>query len=640
MISLNKLSKITIGIIGVLVTLSIFFNVLVYHPIVEDLQVAGNTLDQLKSETANIDLPLRVVYNIMGQITIENDTFTISEKLQTAYDKNNDLLNNWLINYRLQLNGLYQRLGSSRLLWFSPNEKRVTRLLNLIQSVDVETSNIYEFSQQTLLEKTEGDFPNANEAYGLIVERINIIHKEFHILSNSVINTVSLILNIIFFGLVFLVLSLSFIILRLINRDMAHTTKAFEQIETYDYDKSHLPELRPFFREEKHALSLIDTILDEHKLSNEIKNIVIDTYDMDDLLIQLFSVLEDKLNIDRIGICFVDYSSGKFIAESGFSNYRKPLLGPGFSVDIESSSLKEVLIRKTGYYNNDLENYLIHHPNSTSLKLILKEGLLSNMTLPLLINDEVFGIMFLSSKKKNQFDENSLRIATKIIHEISGFLNRAYFIKVIFTKFTLSFSTLVNERDYETGDHLQRMTLYSGVIANHLREKDLNGYHISENEILEIERYAALHDIGKVAVPDNILKKPGMLNEKEWGVMKSHVLVGREIFQGLRKDLAIFNNNFFETAENIIAYHHEKWDGSGYPYGLKGFEIPLEARIIALGDVFDALTSARVYKEAFSMEKALEIIKESRGTHFDPVLVDIFFEQLDEVSRIYHKYQD
>jgi response regulator RpfG family c-di-GMP phosphodiesterase len=166
---------------------------------------------------------------------------------------------------------------------------------------------------------------------------------------------------------------------------------------------------------------------------------------------------------------------------------------------------------------------------------------------------------------------------------------------------------------------------------------DIGTHPVDRRMILEIERNASVHDIGKVGIPDNILKKPGKLTAEEWQIMKNHVMIGGEIFADLRRDLGLFEADFYKVPEEIVKFHHEKYDGSGYPYRLRGAEIPLVARIVALGDVFDALTSERVYKKAFSFEKALEIIRESTGTHFDPVVVEAFFNQVDEIKKIYSK---
>ena len=149
---------------------------------------------------------------------------------------------------------------------------------------------------------------------------------------------------------------------------------------------------------------------------------------------------------------------------------------------------------------------------------------------------------------------------------------------------------------------------------------------------------APLHDIGKIKISDVVLNKPGRLTEDEFEVIKTHTLSGGEIIEKTLTD--IVSDSYLKVAQEMSLYHHEKWDGSGYPYHLSGEEIPLCARIMAVVDVFDALTSKRVYKEAFPVEKAFRILEESSGTHFDPKIVGTFLAHKEEVRQVLTKYQD
>ncbi len=180
-------------------------------------------------------------------------------------------------------------------------------------------------------------------------------------------------------------------------------------------------------------------------------------------------------------------------------------------------------------------------------------------------------------------------------------------------------------KDEDTGAHIRRMSNYSAAVA---RKMGLN------DRIAESILYAApMHDVGKIGTPDRILLKPGRLDVDECEIMKQHATNGGRILEGS-------NAGFIKLGEVIALTHHEKWDGSGYPKGLKGSEIPLVGRIVAIGDVFDALTSRRPYKEAFPLEKSFDIIKDSRGSHFDPDVVDSFFAVEDEIIAIKEKYKD
>ena len=194
--------------------------------------------------------------------------------------------------------------------------------------------------------------------------------------------------------------------------------------------------------------------------------------------------------------------------------------------------------------------------------------------------------------------------------------------------------------DIETGAHILRTKKYIKLLGEHIFEQPHHPYHryLSKAKIEMMYRTAPLHDIGKVGIPDSVLKKPGKLTFIEHEVMKTHPDLGRHIIKNAMNSYE--ENDFFEMAINIAYTHHEKWDGTGYPEGLKGEDIPLEGRFMAIADVYDALVNKRVYKEAFSYEDASDIIKRGRGTHFDPLLVDAFFELKEEFKDIADTYSD
>lgn len=180
-------------------------------------------------------------------------------------------------------------------------------------------------------------------------------------------------------------------------------------------------------------------------------------------------------------------------------------------------------------------------------------------------------------------------------------------------------------RDEHTGYHIQRIAHYGVAIGAHIG---------LDNEALEVLKYASpLHDIGKLGIPDGILLKPGALTKEEWEIMKLHTTIGAEILKGSKI-------RYLKAAEKIALYHHERWDGTGYPEGLKGQKIPLFARITAIADVFDALTTDRPYRKALSTEEAFELILKGKGSHFDPDLVDAFLAIQEEILSIKELFKD
>ncbi|MCL2207668.1 MAG: response regulator [Fibromonadales bacterium] len=187
---------------------------------------------------------------------------------------------------------------------------------------------------------------------------------------------------------------------------------------------------------------------------------------------------------------------------------------------------------------------------------------------------------------------------------------------------------LVERRDYTTGGHLERTTRYLGILIQAMLERGLHKDIISGWDLDMVLRSAQLHDVGKIAIKDNILQKTDGLTPEEFEEIKKHTTVGELVIEGLKKNAV--ESEFLEHAGIFAGTHHEKWDGSGYPRGLKGEEIPLQGRLLAIADVYDALVSARPYKNAFTHKKAVDIIAHGRGKHFDPELTDLFLEVSDQ----------
>lgn len=192
---------------------------------------------------------------------------------------------------------------------------------------------------------------------------------------------------------------------------------------------------------------------------------------------------------------------------------------------------------------------------------------------------------------------------------------------------------LAESRDDETGAHIERTASFCRLLAELARELPLFADSINDEYVATIYRASPLHDIGKVGIADAILLKPGKLTPEEFAIMKTHVEIGYQTLKNVENRHK--NNAFIQMGLDITRYHHEKWNGSGYLAELKGEEIPLAARIMALSDVYDALRSRRVYKEPYSHEKSIDIMAEGRGVHFDPALLDLFLEKNEAFRELY-----
>ena len=194
----------------------------------------------------------------------------------------------------------------------------------------------------------------------------------------------------------------------------------------------------------------------------------------------------------------------------------------------------------------------------------------------------------------------------------------------------------VENRDSDTGAHVQKTAAYVNIIVEGLNRKNYYPEIITPKFMSDVVRSAPLHDVGKIKIPDRILNKPGKFTDEEYEIMKTHTTAGKQIMDSVIS--TVEGENYLMEARNMAAYHHERWDGKGYPENLSGEDIPLSARIMAVADVFDALSSPRVYKPAYSLEKSLEIIQEGSGSHFDPKCVEVFLESIDEIKGVLKKF--
>jgi response regulator RpfG family c-di-GMP phosphodiesterase len=265
------------------------------------------------------------------------------------------------------------------------------------------------------------------------------------------------------------------------------------------------------------------------------------------------------------------------------------------------------------------------------------DSIRSLLSVPLMIKSSLIGVLTVFNKKSSDgFSEDDLRLLTIIagqsaqviesarLHEQGKTLTRGQ--EELRGQLQESYLDTIHKlviaaeyRDPETGNHILRIGLFSELIAQKLE--------LPPKEVRTIRYAAPMHDVGKIGIPDSILLKKGKLTEIEDAIMKGHTFIGEKI-------LANSKGEILQVAQQIALTHHERWDGKGYPGGLRGDEIPLVGRIVTLVDAFDALTSNRPYKKAISVEEACEIILKERGLQFDPQLVDLFIRNIDEVKRI------
>jgi len=300
----------------------------------------------------------------------------------------------------------------------------------------------------------------------------------------------------------------------------------------------------------------------------------------------------------------------------------------------EAPSLKEMLKKGLPRVANNLVTF--ENGEHEHTRRIGRQGYAASYTLPMFNNGTFFGFIFFNANEKDVFDEHVLRqidvyghlIALMVLNELTSVytLNAAVKTTGSFTHF----------RDAETGSHLDRMSRYSRLIAAELAEK----YNLDDSYIEHIFMFSPLHDIGKIGIPDNILLKPGKLNESERITMNTHVNKGRDMIDTILNNFGLENIEYLDMLRNIAEYHHETVNGKGYPAGKKGDEIPLEARIVAVADVFDALTSKRPYKESWDNEKAIKMLQKLAGETLDKDCVNALVKNVDKVVEIQQQFTE
>ena len=275
----------------------------------------------------------------------------------------------------------------------------------------------------------------------------------------------------------------------------------------------------------------------------------------------------------------------------------------------------------------------LEHDN---IKLIGREGYTVSYTMPFFDKRTFSGFIFFNSNSPDSFKENVLHELDIFGHIISLLVINEMEAMRTLTAAVKTTERFTHARDMETGCHLDRMSRYSRLIAVYLADK----YDLDDAYIEHIFRFSTLHDIGKVGIPDNILLKPGKLTKEETETMQTHACKGLEIIDNLISDFGFEHFEYVNVLRNIVEHHHEVLNGTGYPKGISGTQIPLEARIVAVADIFDALTSQRSYKDAWSNEEAFELLKKLSGERLDKDCVEAIVNNCEEVETIQQQFNE
>lgn len=398
------------------------------------------------------------------------------------------------------------------------------------------------------------------------------------------------------------------------------------------------------------------------KVHSEILNYLTTHNDPKQFFHFIFDTVKNTLPLDRMDLYLLDAQQKKIYLKYIEKLSDRSVDSPGIPIDLSESGFLDLFYLKKTRIISDLSSELSFH-RFWFFQHILRDGIKSGVLFPLLVENEIYGFLGLYSKKNGQYSQKTAEVFESILPNIAFSFEKSFGQGSLSTEnsflknkldnlhfqlnrqqesLIFSLAELSEQRDQETGHHLLRMQLFAKMMAEvyFASNKILDiGYGSMSNDVLIdlIHKTAPLHDIGKVGISDAILQKPGKLTLAEWEIMKTHTTLGAVCLESALKRTPA--SPYLLIGKDIAEFHHERYDGFGYPLGLSGHKIPLPARIIAIADNYDALRSKRVYKNAWSHEEVLNYMKDQRGKYFDPDLVDVFFEIEKEFKDTYKKYE-
>lgn len=339
--------------------------------------------------------------------------------------------------------------------------------------------------------------------------------------------------------------------------------------------------------------------------------------------------------IDRISVALYDSQTNAlktFIAspanESPLKNYEVAV--------VEESALHVIARSRTPRIVNDLRVYENHE--SAHSRAIVGQGYASSYTHPMYCNRQLAGFVFFNSFHNRYFRERVLEQIEIFTHLLCGLIINDLAVTRALLAVTRTSINMVQKHDFETGTHLERIARYSRLIARSLVKKGFR--YLDDEQIEQISLFAPLHDIGKIGIPERLLQKPTRLTPEEREIMNSHTLLGRQIVDDLIRNFGFEQIPYIDSLRHIAELHHEAMDGSGYPHGLCGEQIALEARIVAVSDVFDALTTRRPYKSPWPNEHAFAMLKLLSLDKLDKQCVTALLACPTEIAEIQRQFAE
>lgn len=437
--------------------------------------------------------------------------------------------------------------------------------------------------------------------------------------------------------IVIIIISLSIIaiVYRRIFRPIDRTMNGFYRVAHGELNhqipvlvKNEIGAMASSFNNLTHRLSTLFRLTDRINQANT----------LDDTLKFVFEEFPTFLPVQWVGVLRTARNNHQYHLDRSFSHIEFDI-NESEMFDYADSAFQNTITEAHPFCTCTERSELSQWAQDGFIQRLKQNGMQSIFYLPLLSNPLETAALIFATDESNAYNAEHLEFLSNIAGQVSHSFEKTIGMESLVISTVKGLAKLAESRDPETGDHLFRMSHYSAMVAEELGKTDKYKALIGANYVRNILKFAPMHDIGKVGISDSILLKPGKLTDDEFSIMQQHPTIGGDVLRRCEQQMNAVGRSVFQIGIEIAEAHHEKFNGSGYPNKLSGDEIPLSARIVAVADVFDALTSKRPYKEAWPIDKALALLDEENGKHFDPEVVSAFKLALPKVMGIYEKHK-
>ncbi len=444
------------------------------------------------------------------------------------------------------------------------------------------------------------------------------------------LNRISIILSFL------IAITIFFVVYKKVFKPMSMTVDAFQRVAqgelTHQIEVSDNEELGKLTNSFNHLTGRLSSLFG-------LTDRIYQATNLDEIIKYVYEEFNSLLPIDWVAMLRMDVSKQQMLVGHIYSK-EEHIIHEGDIVSVLHPVIENVFNENRVISFDNLDTEIKNYNGSDNFFTnLVHMNMKSMIVFPLCISGDERALLIFATHEESAYRTSHRELLNNITSQVSHAFDRSIGMESLVVSAVEGLAKLAESRDPETGDHLIRMSLYSYILAKELYDDGIYQGEYKSSYPRHVYHFAPMHDIGKVGIEDSILLKPGKLTSDEWVEMRKHPVIGADVLRRCESQVNQAGYSMFKIGIEIAEGHHEKYDGSGYPYQRKGEEIPLSARIVALADVFDALTSRRPYKEAWPVDKALKLIDEESGKHFDPDVVKAFKSALPKIMEVYNKHK-